>query len=393
MADWANLKRGGATATVLLNIAADAVLAASAVGIYLFCIRPQLLARRARWGAFLIAGAVAAIVPVALALTRLGLVPSWVVPVPIVFLLVIWSAPDPFARVTGGKRPLPDDVQRVMSTVTRSWDLFELGDLDAARDEVAPLAGSRPPLTARYVDLWQRFLDEEVARRTGSRESSRGTMRQITEEVASLTMPSRRVGVWLILLLLTVAAIVGSAPAIAYARACIAVEFLLPSQGNDGPAQASPLAVALLASPEPDATLLSDKAMDVEAAAESRHDPDTRAQLLGDGFSAGHLRQWRAADGRQISADVFEFRDSGGALKYHRSVNQYACQFSNEAFQGPGEGVGLQVRWSRGDPIVEQVSWVVGSRRFVVAVSALAPSAHHDRVLGLAQRQREQAVH
>lgn len=371
----------------------DAAFAASAAGIFIFCIWPQLEARRGRWVAYLVVGLAAACVPVAVALSRLGVVPTIVVPLLIGVLLLVWSAPRQVVQALGGSRPLSEDLQRVVSSITRSWELFEVGDLEGARDVVAPLADGAPARAARYLDLWHRFLDEEGSRRAGTHQSSRDTLREFAAEGARLTMPSRRLGPLLISVALFGAVVVGSAPAIAYARACVGVEFLLPSHGSDGSTQALPLATSLVTEPEPNAVLSLDEAMGLEPAAASRHDPDTRAQLLHDGFVAGQSRQWVASDGRQISADVFEFAGAAGALDYHRSVNRYACQFSNEAFGGPGDGVGLQVRFSRGDPIVEQVSWVTGRRRFVVSVGALAPPAGHERVLRLAQQQQEQALH
>lgn len=123
----------------------------------------------------------------------------------------------------------------------------------------------------------------------------------------------------------------------------------------------------LVSQPEAGATLISDQVMDLEAAAESRHDPDTREQLVEAGFLTATSRDWLAADGRHIGADIFVFRDEVGALRFHRTVNRYACQFSNEAFEGPLHGIGLEVRWSRGDPILEQISWVNGDRRYIVS--------------------------
>ena len=167
---------------------------------------------------------------------------------------------------------------------------------------------------------------------------------------------------------------------------------MLPAApGNPIPA-APPLFRALLVEPEQGVRILADEQMDLDLAAESRHDPDTRNQLIAAGFVAAHARVWTAADGRQIHADVFLFQDPAGALEFQRQVNRYACRFANEAFAGPLSGVGLQVRWSsQGDPIEEQVSWVAGNRRYLVSVRALAPPHDHGRILRIAQLAIKQA--
>ena len=108
------------------------------------------------------------------------------------------------------------------------------------------------------------------------------------------------------------------------------------------------IADSLLTVPEPGAQILTDLALDLELASESRHDPDAREELEEAGFVAGHLREWWAADGRLIHVDAFEFDDTGGALEYQRSVTRYACDFANEHFAAPGGGVGFQVRYESG---------------------------------------------
>ena len=163
-------------------------------------------------------------------------------------------------------------------------------------------------------------------------------------------------------------------------RACIEAEPLLASATGMAPSLGTP-AAALPMWPEPGATLTFDAPMDLAQTADSRHDPETLGQLTEAGFVTAHARQWTAADGRVIQADVMEFADPTGALAYQERVTRYACGFSNLAFEAPQEGIGLQVRWSRGDPIVEQVSWVAGARRFLVSVRLGAPPADHARIL------------
>lgn len=372
---------------IVIGAAVDALIAGSAVGLFLFCIRPQLQWRRASPLASILAGAVAVSVPVGLVFARFVAIPSIAFPGLVMLLLAAWFYPGALIRVTGGARPMAPDAEAVISRVTHVWDRFEVGDIEGAADEIGRLNSMRTPVTQRYIDLWQRYLAEEQARRSGTRESSRGTLSEIREEAARLISGGDREHTRRSWAVIGLAAIIGASPAIADARACIGVEQILRA-AESGSASNEPLPVTgeLVSEPEPGATLISDHVMDLEAAAESRHDPDTREQLVEAGFLTATSRDWLAADGRHIGADIFVFRDEAGALRFHRTVNRYACQFSNEAFEGPLRGIGLEVRWSRGDPILEQISWVNGDRRYIVSVSALSRPVDHLRVLRIADR-------
>jgi hypothetical protein len=313
-------------------------------------------------------------------------IPSIVFPALLMLLVAAWVWPVALFRATGGERPVPPDVEAVFSKVNQASERLEVGDVEGAADDAARLNSIRTPVTDRYIDLWQRFVGEEQARRSGKRESSRTTLKDIREEAERLWAPNTRPAPRLSLAVVGLAAIIGASPALVDARAYIGVELVLPTMAETAVSEPLPLERALLSEPEPGATIIHEEPMDLDAAAESRHDPDTRDQLIEAGFVAAHARAWLAADGRVISADVFVFRDGAGALSFHRNVNRYACQFSNEAFAGPVNGVGLQVRRSNGDPIQEQITWVSGARRYAVSVYALAPPGDHQRVQRLAER-------
>jgi len=72
-------------------------------------------------------------------------------------------------------------------------------------------------------------------------------------------------------------------------------------------------------------------------------------------------------------------RDEGGRCSTNAPSRGYGCTFANASFSAPAGGVGLQVRYETGDPIVEQVSWVSGKRRFLVTVGHGAPPPGHER--------------
>lgn len=173
------------------------------------------------------------------------------------------------------------------------------------------------------------------------------------------------------------------APAYASLRACMDAEEIL-ADAEPPPPNPMPLADALPhPPPEPGALYTFSFPQNLEQAATSRHDVDTHAQLVEAGFVGGHMRAWYAADGRGIQADVFEFRTADGAAGYQAAVTRHACQFANEAFAAPMGGIGLQVRYGTGDPIVEQISWVAGNRRYLVSHSALAVPSDHGRILAI----------
>jgi hypothetical protein len=372
---------------ILVDAGIEALIAASAVGIYHFMLWPELTRRRARRHAVWLCAAVSWSVPVLLALGTVLPIPR-LLPLLLLAVLLIGTQFAPaIVRVTGGPRARFADDAAISDLVRRTLDRITTGDEGQATDLIARLRGMRTPLTGRYVDLWLQYLEEEGARRPQSQTAKQNLLRQIGEEVTRLSPPpaeDRPPRAWAQVAL---AAVVVVVPAVWASRACIGVEAALASPLASGRASLLALAESLMDEPELGATLVVDQPMDVRAAAESRHDPDTLDQLTRAGFVAAYGRIWLAADGQQIEESVFEFTDAAGAMGYHGTVNRYACQFANEAFGGPVGGIGLQVRYSTGHhPIVEQISWVTGSRRYVVSVSALEAPPNHERVLQIAAR-------
>jgi hypothetical protein len=172
-------------------------------------------------------------------------------------------------------------------------------------------------------------------------------------------------------------------PAYASLRACIDAEAILASAD---PAPSNPTALAdslTINPPEAGAQFGFSFAINLETAATMKHDSESRDQLLRSGFVEGYMRAWVASDGRGIQTEVFEFQSTKGALAYQSDVTRHACDYANEAFAAPLGGIGLQVRYETGDPLVEQVSWVAGSRRYYVMISALAAPLDHSRILAI----------
>jgi hypothetical protein len=177
-----------------------------------------------------------------------------------------------------------------------------------------------------------------------------------------------------------------SASGVVARHACIGSEVPSGKPSTVEMSSSGPIADSLLVEPEPGAEVVLDLPLNLAQAAETRADPNARADLEEAGFVAGHYRAWTASDGRNIHADAFEFRDQAGALEYQQAVHRYACRAANLHFDAPGGGIGLQTRYDSGDPIVEQISWVSDTRRYVVSVRHLAPPADHSRILAIYQR-------
>jgi hypothetical protein len=126
--------------------------------------------------------------------------------------------------------------------------------------------------------------------------------------------------------------------------------------------------------------------MGLERAAASRHDPRAGEKLAAAGFVGAYQRGWETPDGHALSAEIFQFATPAGAAQFHRQMTEYACRFSSEAFAGTGNETGLQVNYSTGDPVVEQLAWVDGPYRLVVSESYAAPPADHAGITDLAFR-------
>lgn len=376
----------------IADIAFSALWAASAVGFYLFCIRPQLARRRARPAAFLVPGMAAAAVLVLLVAQAFLAVPPILFVAPTVILVALWMSPDELIGLMGGPRPLAPSIDAAFAQSSQAWARLQVGDVDGASEAVEELERIRTTGTDRYVGLWSRFMAEERARRSGTRASSESTLLAIREEASRLRTLDVRLGPRQSWAAVGLAMVVGMSPALFAARACIGVELLLPAGAIEASGDLPLLANAHVPLPEPGAELVLERPLTLEAAAESRHDPATYDQLVDAGYLAGWVRIWRMPNGDQIESGVFEFSDRAGALQYHEQVNRHACQFSNEAFAGPDSGIGLQVRYGSGPhPIVEQVSWVIGPRRHVVSVGTTEAPPDHARILQLAEQAIEDA--
>lgn len=381
------------------NVVMAALMAAMFVA-PLLLYRSQVLPYLARRGAHPLAYVLGALPAVGALVIGAWLVASYVFPLPApnaaivigaLFLAFVFSTTTggPAVWLTsglGGSRYRP-----ALAHVSDGVDLAEAAlarrDLHAALDALRQAGRVRLEATADIVDAIRSALP--VAE-TGGLTTLEVVLARVRAVEGRLWRHEAR-GARRVVGLFAVGAFLGLAipsgvQSVVLARACIDVEGLLPTVPAGVVDRVPPITEALLPAPEPGSVLLVSQAVDLEAAAASRHDPDARRHLVDAGFRRGVVREWEASDGRRIHADVFEFGDAAGALRFQAVTNRYACGFANEAFGTLRQGIGLQVRWSTGDPIEEQVSWVSGNRRYVVSVSHRAPPTDHSRILEIAER-------
>lgn len=294
---------------------------------------------------------------------------------------------------TGVTRSDPD--APVFERINAAGAALDVGDLDAANEALRAARDRARPRLVPYVDLWLRLVDEERQRRDGVRLSSGPTHNAMSMEMTGLRAERARPAsaITLIALLTGVALAAGLPAALGGTSvppfACDAAQSILAA------AEAAPHATAIdderlshltLVDPGEPAGTIVDQGLDLAAAAESRHDPAAYDKLARAGFIAGYHREWVLLDGHQVGAEIFRFNTVSGAELFHRQATAYACRFANLAFAGPNGETGLQIRYSTGDRIVEQLAWVDGPMRILVSRGFDVPPADHGLIIDLARR-------
>ncbi|MDP2350701.1 MAG: hypothetical protein Q8M74_06040 [Chloroflexota bacterium] len=337
------------------------------------------------------------LVPVVAAAARL-LVASIGLTAALAFLPVIVLAilVEPLARLARLPAVADDPDSRVLAEVARAQSLLDVGDVDGAIDLLDRQRARPTGATARLVDLWRTFATEERRRRDGVRISSATTRQAIVEEYAALERRRGRPSLPIVaLVLLAGVAVATATPAVlgesitTNGDPCATAIAILDRAGPPSSTTTpnTSLSHLVLVDPGVPATLVDDGGMGLERAGFSRHDPEARPKLVAAGFVGAYRRDWQTLEGRTLSAEIFEFASSVGAMQFHRQMTEYACRFSDQAFETPfPASVGLRVRHSGGDPIVEQIAWVDGSRRLVVTQSFAQPPSDHAAVVEFAGR-------
>jgi hypothetical protein len=369
----------------------------------LFCMLPALRAAGARPAAMLAGWLLIAVSPLGAALDAfIGLPFIWFIVVSIV-ILAVGGYPKLLVTVTGGPRPLEANVASLFAAVDAAGKSFEIGDVEAWQAALEDLDRARSPQLDRYIDLVQRYAREEVGRRAGSRHSSRETLMELKLEATRIRSGVGPPGL-LIAAVLVLCFLVAASPSVAFdlergvqlARTCPEALDRVDAARRDAPEvdlDAWPLSHLVLVDPGAPATTMWDGSLNLERAALSRHNPRARDLLEENGFGRGYLRAWDTADGRLVDAEILAFGTADGAWAFHRAMTAYACGYSNQAFVGPADSVGLRVLYGTGDPIREQLTWVDGTMRVQVSRSFETEPADHAEIVRLAMSQLEQLSH
>lgn len=384
-----------------LATAIDGAIAGLAAWYGLYCVWPQFRFLGARRTLLVLLAAVIAGPSFVAAISAVVDVPRIAFGLSVLPVFLATFAAPWLVRVTGAAPPRAGGMTDLLQRLQQANRSFEVGDIDAWRRDLRELDALRTPSTERYIELWQQYAAEEAERRAGSRRSSRETLDAIGTAATQMSAQAYGVRPRLRPTLIALAIIGAVLPNAAVATvvpqfsadACVQVKAYLGHQvaaaGNQTDDQQT-LASLLVADPGTGATLVNDGPLDLDTLAASRHDPNSRALLIQDRYMDGYARDWLTADGRTIGVEVLQFAEASGAVAFQTSMTNHACGYSNLAFGAPEGGVGLQIRYGSGDPIHEQIAWVVGARRMLVTRTFLTPPANHRDILDLAARAREQ---
>jgi len=383
-------------------------ICASAAWYHVARLTPMLKERGARTQAHVIAAALtlSAIVAFALipviggGLWQLGGILLW---------LVNNVAPDVLVALTGGPRPPAAAKAEVASILDDARARLEAGDPDGWRAAVDRLQSASDPAAAGVARAMADY----------ARDLGRGLPvsplieRRFHDEAQRYLFDSRPPSPMVALLTPLLAAVVGLTPGLGAGIIRPALVGLTDGLGagildpvcdraqkaagddpsdaaGDDPSDAaesapSTLTNLLLDAPGPEFTPVWEGAMTLEEAAASRYDTKTLAQLRAAGFVSAYGREWIRDDGTKLGTDVFRFGEAEGAASYHEAVTSYACRYSSESFGVPGGGVGLRILYGSGDPVRDQVSWIDGNNRIVIAIGYEDDSRDHNEVLGLSR--------
>ncbi len=384
------------------NVFVIPFICASAAWYHVARLTPMLTARGARTLAHVTAGALTLSAIVAFSLIPVIGGGLWQL-AGILLWLVNNLAPDVLVALTGGPRPPAADKSEVASILDDARARLEAGDPDGWRAAVERLQSASDPAAtgvARAMADYARDVGRGVP-------PSRDTERRFHDEAQRYLYDSRPPQPAVALLTPLLAAVVGLTPGLGAGTIRPALVALTDGLGagildpvcdkaqkaaaDDPSSTPSTLPNLLLYAPGPEFTQVWEGPMTVEEAAASRYDTKTLSQLRAAGFVLAYERAWIRDDGTKLGTDVFTFGDADGAASYHEAVTSYACRYSSESFVVPGGGVGMRILYGSGDPVRDQVAWIDGSSRIVIAIGYQDDSHDHSEVLGFVARVRERS--
>jgi hypothetical protein len=378
-------------------------ICASAAWYHVARLTRMLTERGARTQAHVIAGALTLSAIVAFALIPVIGGGLWQL-AGILLWIVNNLAPDLLVQITGGPRPPAADKAEVASILDGAQARLEAGDPDGWRSAVERLQSASDPAAAGVARAMA-----DYARDLGrGAPPSHWIERRFHDEAQRYLFDSRPPRPVVAVLTPLLAAVIGLTPGLGAAIIRPALVSLTHGLGagifdpvcreaqnaaaqggsNESQSTVSALPNLLLDTPGPDFTLVWAGPMTLEQAAASRYDTMTLPQLRAAQFVSAYGREWIRDDGTRLLNDVFAFAEGQGAESYHQEVTGYACRYSSETFAVPGGGVGLRIPYGSGDPIRDQVGWIDGNHRIVMAIGYRDDSHDHGEVLDLVARAR-----
>jgi len=387
-----------------LSVILIPLICASAAWYHVVRLTPMLAERRARPEAHVIAGALTVSAIVALALIPVIGSGLWQL-AGILLWLVNNLAPDVLVRITGGPRPPAAEKAEVASILDDAQARLEAGDPEGWRAAVDRLQSASDPAAAGVARAMAEYA-REVGRGVPP---SRSIERRFHDEAQRYLYASRPPSPAVMVLTPLLAAVVGLMPGLdaGIIRPVLvgltnglgagildpvcgeAQDAATAGGSSESQPAVSALSDLLLDAPGPEFTLVWEGPMTLEQSAASRVDTMTLPQLREAGFVSAYGRQWIRDDGTMLGNDVFAFAEVLGAESYQQAVTGYACRYSSETFAVPGSGgVGLRILYGSGDPVRDQVAWIDGNHRIVMAIGYRDGLRDHGEVLDLVARAR-----
>jgi hypothetical protein len=379
-------------------------ICASAAWYHVVRLTPMLTGRGARTEAHVIAGTLTLSAIVAFALIPVIGGGLWQL-AGILLWLANNLAPDVLVQATGGPRPPAADKAEVASILDDAQARLDAGDPEGWRAAVDRLQSASDPAAAGVAHAMADY----------ARDLSRGLPvspsieRRFHDEAQRYLFDGRPPRPMVAVLTPLLAAIVGLTPGLGagvirpalvgltdglgagiFDPVCDqAHDAAVDSGSSESQSTVSLLPNLLIDAPGPDFTLVWEGPMTIEEAAASRYDTMTLPQLREAGFVSAYGREWIRDNGTRLVNDVFAFAQPHGAESYQQAVTAYACRYSSDTFEVPGGGVGLRILYGSGDPVRDQVAWIDGNHRIVMAIGYRDDSLDHSEVLDLVTRGRQ----
>ena len=170
----------------LFAAGAAAVMAASPVALFLFCVRPALRWLRARrLGHLVLAGCalLPAVVTIAGMRSPAALLLGWLATMAVI---AAWLSPHWVVRGTGGPAEARSSLDQVLGWLFPAGRFLDVGDLQSAKAQVEEARRVSTPATSGYVDLWDKLVREEHMRRRGEYVSRADRLNEISAEYTRL---------------------------------------------------------------------------------------------------------------------------------------------------------------------------------------------------------------